>query len=224
MRRLYVLRPEPASTETVKRAEDMGLEARALPLFGIEPLGWDVPDPLQFHALLLTSAKAVSCAGEGLERLSALPVYAVGSATAAAARAAGLRVAAVGNGGIEQLLPMIPPQLRLLHLCGRDRRPMEAGSRSVTSIEVYRAEPLPVPDAHRELQGQVAAVHSPRAGARLAELVHGADRSTIRIAAISPAAADAVGIGWNLIEFAQLPSDEALLALAARLCEGSAQQ
>jgi uroporphyrinogen-III synthase len=43
-------------------------------------------------------------------------------------------------------------------------------------------------------------------------------RETIAIIAISQAAAEAVGNGWKSVEAADQPTDEALLALAARLC------
>ena len=69
------------------------------------------------------------------------------------------------------------------------------------------------------LQGLVAAVHSPRAGARLAELA--TTRGGTMIAAISPAAADACGPGWEGVESAIRPDDESLLALAAMLCHTS---
>jgi uroporphyrinogen-III synthase len=62
----------------------------------------------------------------------------------------------------------------------------------------------------------VALIHSPRAGRRFAELVD--DRSRLAIAAISRDAADAVGGGWFSVEATDTPSDDALLALAARLC------
>jgi len=45
------------------------------------------------------------------------------------------------------------------------------------------------------------------------------DRGATSIAAISEAAAEAVGEGWARIEVADQPSDDALLALAARLCD-----
>ena len=51
-------------------------------------------------------------------------------------------------------------------------------------------------------------VHSAGAGCRLAELV--VDRALIAIAAISPAAADAAGEGWNAVETASQPNDDAL--------------
>jgi uroporphyrinogen-III synthase len=71
------------------------------------------------------------------------------------------------------------------------------------------------------LQGLVAAVHSPRAGARLAEL--SAERDRTAIAAISPAAAEACGTGWERVECAVRPDDDSLLAVAALLCHTSAR-
>ena len=122
MRRTIVLRPEPGAGATVERARQRGLDARAVPLFTIDPVPWDAPDAADFDGLLLTSANAVRCAGPGLERLRVLPVHAVGDATAEAARAAGLTVASAGNAGVEALLAAIDPQMRLLHLSGEQRR------------------------------------------------------------------------------------------------------
>jgi uroporphyrinogen-III synthase len=47
------------------------------------------------------------------------------------------------------------------------------------------------------------------------------ERDSIAIAAISNAAADATGNGWKSVEAAEHPNDDALLALAARLCNNS---
>jgi uroporphyrinogen-III synthase len=65
--------------------------------------------------------------------------------------------------------------------------------------------------------GALALVHSPRAGALLARLV--ADRDAVAVAAISDAASDAAGEGWRAKAVAAAPSDEALLELAAKLCQ-----
>jgi uroporphyrinogen-III synthase len=108
--------------------------------------------------------------------------------------------------------------LRLLHLCGADR---QAVDRRITAIIVYHSSPIPSPDLS-EAAGSVALIHSPRAGRRLAELI-GA-KGGIAIAAISPAAAKAAGTGWEGVEAADRPSDDALLALAARLCNKPAPQ
>jgi uroporphyrinogen-III synthase len=219
VRPLAVLRPEPGASATVERARMLGLDAFALPLFAIEPLDWTVTDVTRFDALLLTSANAVRSAGERLRGLQSLPVHAVGPATAEAARNAGLNVADVGMGGIDELLSALPSDLRLLHLCGEDRRqPVLSGSQ-ITPIPAYRSVAVPGPPGLERLTGAVVLVHSPRAGRRLAELAP--SRQSTLIAAISTAAAEGCGAGWGRIAVAEHPRDDALLSLGARLCEQS---
>jgi uroporphyrinogen-III synthase len=224
MRRLVILRPEPGASATAERARAKGLEPVAMPLFKVEPVIWAAPEPGEFDALLLTSANAVRHGGEGVLSLRQLPVYAVGEATAAAAREAVFDVAASGEAGVERLLGSIPADLRLLHLCG-ERRIEPQASQAITAVPVYRSNALPMPEEFRGIEGQVAAVHSPRAGQRLAELADqaGIDRSTVQIAAISEAAALGAGPGWERCESAATPDEAALLALAARLCDNPAQ-
>lgn len=216
MKPLAVLRPEPGATATISRARGMGLDAFALPLFALQPLAWRLPDVGEFDGLLLTSANAVRCAGEQLASCRHLPVHAVGSATADAAREAGLGVATVGSGGVDALLAGLPAGLRLLHLCGAHRREPTVEAHSVSAIPVYSSQPVPH-SAVDALGGAVALVHSPRAGARLAELV--GNRSGTVIAAISQPAADACGLGWGGVAVAQQPDEAALLSLAFRLCQ-----
>lgn len=212
---VLVLRPEPGASATVKKARELGLEAIAAPLFEIEPAQWQPPDPGSFDGLLLTSANAIRCGGEGLQLLRRLKVYAVGEATATAARKAGFDIARTGNAGVERLLSSIEPGLRLVHLCGEDRAITAPAAQAITHVPVYRAKPI-ASAKPRPAPGTIALVHSPRAARRLAKLV--GDRRAITVAAISRAAADAAGDGWARVEAAEQPTDEALLALAASLC------
>ena len=141
-------------------------------------------------------------------------------ATADAAQAAGFNIAVTGDADIERLLQSIGPDVKLLHLCGEDRREV-AARQEITAIPVYRSkanEGIDVSAAN----GAVVLIHSPRAGSRFAELA--TSRSSISIAAISAAAAQAAGDGWESVESAEAPNDDALLALAARLCNISAAQ
>jgi uroporphyrinogen-III synthase len=220
MRRVLVLRPEPGATATVRRARELGLDAIAVPLFEIAAISWTAPDAAPFDALLLTSPNAVRDGGPELRKLGDLPAYAVGEATAEAAREAGFRIAGVGDAGVDRLLGTIPPDLKLLHLCGENRKVPWSPGHAITPVTVYSAIEIPEPGVGA-FSG-VALIHSPRAGRRFAELVQ--DRSGIAVAAISPAAAEAVGGGWDAVETAGAPNDEALLALAARLCNKPATQ
>jgi uroporphyrinogen-III synthase len=218
MRRVLVLRPEPGASATVERARSMGMDAVSAPLFTVELVAWKAPEQASFDGLLLTSANAVRCAGEQLGQFRGLKAYAVGEATAEAARDAGLDIAATGDAGVDRLLGSIEGELKLLHLCGEDRREPADARQKITAIAVYRSQPADVPSLAR-VAGSIALIHSPRAGRRLAELVE--DRGKTAIVAISSAAAEAVGDGWECVEIAGTPSDEAMLALAARLCNTS---
>jgi len=215
MRKLLIVRPEPGASHSAARALALGLDPLVRPLFAIEPVAWTIPDAARFDGLLMTSANAVRFAGPGLATFAGLPVAAVGEATALAARSAGLTVGEVGNSDAGTLLRSMPGRRRLLHLAGEHRAECHSGD-AVEAVTVYRAVEIAdprLPDA----AGMVVAVHSPRAGARLAELV--AERSATRLAAISEAAANACGSGWEQVAWPSEPSDLALLALAARLCQ-----
>jgi uroporphyrinogen-III synthase len=217
MRPLLVLRPEPGASATAARARALGLDPIVCPLFAIEPVAWPAPDPARFDALLLTSANALRHGGAGLAALTDLPVLAVGETTAAAARDAGFTVAQVGTAGITELLAALPGRQKLLHLAGEDR--IDSGeAQAIAAVVAYRAVPL-APSLPTD--GAVALVHSPRAGARLADLV--SDRATTAIAALSEACALACGPGWQRVDWPDSPSDSALLALAARLCQSPPQ-
>ena len=217
MRKLLLLRPQPGLSASAERARQMGLEVIECPLFRVEALAWQAPDPASYDALLLTSANAIRHGGSQLEAIKTLPVHAIGAATADAARAAGFRLLSVGDGDAADLLAGLPHSLRMLHLAGEDYRQID-GSQRVDRRLVYRSAPIEQPGLPA-LAGLVAAIHSPRAGARLAELADERDRTAI--AAISDAAAQEVESGWERVEIAERPNDSSLLALAAMLCHTS---
>lgn len=220
MRPLVIVRPEPGASATAAAAERAGLLPIVMPLFRIEPVEWRAPGTSRLDGLLLTSANAVRFGGDELGQLRELPAYCVGESTAAMARDSGFSIAAVGRGGIDALLELLPGGLRLLHLCGMDRREPDAPRQTVSAVPVYNAAELPPPTSLPQLAGAVVAVHSPRAAARLGVVAddEGLRRDTIAIVAISGEAAAAAGDGWQSVSAAAEPSDSALLALASSLC------
>lgn len=213
MRELLLLRPEPGLSASAERARELGLDVICRPLFRVEPLHWEAPDPADYDALLLTSANAVRFGGPELDKLRSLHVHAVGEATAEAARLAGFQVETAGSSNAADLLAVLPRSQRLLHVAGEDHR--NIGDRQIDRRIAYRSAEIEDPDLP-PLHGLVVAVHSPRAGARLAALVM--SRRQTAIAAMSSAAAQACGEGWERVEAAERPNDKSLLALAASLC------
>lgn len=213
-RGVIVLRPEPGNARTAARLEAAGITVRRCPLFAVHPVAWTAPDPAQYDALLLTSANAVRHAGSELHRLRALPVCAVGTTTAAAAREAGFGVALIGNSdgaGIARAAHKAGFG-RLLHLAGRDRRAVAADA-----ITVYASTIVPVARAVvRKWAGQLLLLHSIRAAVRCAELVDDCplDRNDLTIAALSSGVARAAGEGWREIACADRPDDTSLVGLA----------
>lgn len=218
-REALVLRPEPGNARTSAALRQARWTVHSLPLFEVKALSWAVPDIGHYDALLLTSANAVRHGGSGLDQLRGLPVVAVGQATAAAARAAGFRVASVGGGGATAAVAAAGQTGRLLHLGGRHHVAVPG----VDALAVYTSEAVAVPaGALAGYEAPTALVHSVRAAERLEQLVarDGVARGAWCVAALSPAIANAAGEGWGRIQVAQEPSDAALLALLCR--DGSA--
>lgn len=222
---LIVIRPEPGCSATVAAGRAAGLEVHGHPLFAVRPRSWQAPDPAQFDAVMAGSANVFRHGGPGLAGLKRLPVYAVGETTAAAARAAGFAVAAVGSGGLQGVLDsVVPSPARLLRLAGDERVPLHLppGLRMEERV-VYACEPQPMPPELIQLLRDPAIIsaHSAEALRHLtAQCVsHGIRRAPLRIAALGQRIAQAAGDGWGEVAVAALPHDTALLALARQMCQ-----
>ncbi|MEI9927647.1 MAG: uroporphyrinogen-III synthase [Sphingomonas sp.] len=223
-RPIAVLRPEPGNRATAAAIEAAGHTAIRLPLFEVRPIAWRPPDPAAFDALLLTSANALRHGGAGLASLRALPVHAVGEATAATARGAGFSVAATGTGGAAALIADASDAgvRHALHLAGRDRTMIAPGGIVARVVAVYASAPQPIGnEAVGALAGSVVLVHSARAGARLAAVVDaaGIDRARIALVAIGAEAAARAGPGWQTVVVAPGPRAEALIEAAIALAD-----
>lgn len=220
-RRIAVLRPEPGNRVTASAIEARGYSAIRMPLFDVRALAWDAPDADAFDALILTSANAIRHGGPGLSTLLRLPVYAVGAATAEAARQAGFDVACVGTEGAEALVAAAGAAgtRRALHLAGRERT-LEPGDIVAQVITVYASEPEAPQDVAR-LAGSIALVQSARAGARLGCLVDttGIGRGGILVVAVSSRAAEAAGEGWERVVVPDDLRSEALIDAAIALAD-----
>jgi uroporphyrinogen-III synthase len=214
---LLILRPERGAIATAKRAEALGLSPLIRSLFAVEPRVWDAPDPALFDALLLTSANAVRYGGGAVGHYHHLPVFAVGTATAQAARDAGFSTVMDGTGNAADALHALgnAGHSRPLHLSGEDRTPYPHLPFTVTTRVVYVAAPI---DIALPTGRYAALVHSARAAARFAALCP--SPASVDVVAISTLVAEAAGTGWHSVSIAADPTDNAMLALAAMLCDG----
>jgi uroporphyrinogen-III synthase len=222
-RTLLILRPEPGASETADAVRAMGLRPVVAPLFEVRPLDWTLPDRLP-DAVLMTSANAARHGGAQLAALRHLPLYAVGEATAAAAKAAGFANIVIGDAGIEAIVSRAAADGTgsLLHLAGREHKAPDDAPNLIERRIVYASDAVAaLPDTARAaLPDAIALLHSPRAAALFASMV---DPAPVAIAAISPAALAAAGPGWRATALAVRPDDASLLAAAAKLCDQAAR-
>lgn len=222
---VIVIRPQPGCDASLGAAREMGLDARGFPLFEVKPLPWDPPAPEEVDALLIGSANALRHAGAALGAYRGKPAYAVGEATAQAARAAELDVVVAGEGGLQEVLGLVQTRhRRLLRLAGQTRVDLTPPEGiAIVEREVYRSEPLPMPPELEEMLRNPAIVllHSAEAARHFAEECDARkiERSAIRLAALGPRIAQSAGSGWADLATAEKPEDKALLALAEQMCQ-----
>ncbi len=227
--RVLILRPEPGASQTAARARELGLEPVVAPLFTVRPLTWQAPDPAGFDGVMMTSANAARQGGAQLALYAELRCYAVGETTAKAAGKAGFRHVVTGPSDAQALGTMMASDgvRTALHLCGEDRIAIDVPGVVILSCPVYRsdaAEALPSRAREALMAGALVLLYSPRAASIFAALCDraGIDRSRSTLATISTAAAIAAGPGWAAVESASQPRDQALLELAAKLCNSAA--
>lgn len=145
---ILITRPEPSARTLKKMLEAKGYEALIEPLLKIEPLRPMAPLRGNVQGIALTSANAVSALREEAKRL---PIFAVGKATADAARKAGCDHVMSGDGDGAALAELIagtcsPSDGAILHLAGEVVREdfhlgLEAKGFHIKREVVYRARP-----------------------------------------------------------------------------------
>jgi uroporphyrinogen-III synthase len=238
--RLQVLitRPRPQALELARRLEAQGDTALIEPLLTIERIPDALPDLAGVQAILLTSANAVPALSEAARHL---PVFAVGAATAAAAREAGCVTVVSAEGAGGDLARLVVRRCRpdagaLLHLAGEKVRPEPAALFAAAGFAlrrhaVYRAaaaralSPATVAALRRQ-EVEAVLLFSPRTARTFALLVgkHGLQASLGATAAIclSAAVAEACrALAWQGIYTSRRPELPALLEVleaARRRC------
>ncbi|MBA4129837.1 MAG: hypothetical protein C0519_00270 [Hyphomicrobium sp.] len=240
---ILVTRPETEAARTTRQLETMGHRVTIAPLLDIVTLA----PPIDTHgvqALVLTSRNAVHALSQHPQKhdLLALPVFAVGKSTAAAAREAGFTVALEGSAGGAELAALIaarcdPHAGTLLHISGEaiafdlDTALAPSGFTIGRTI-VYRSEPaarLPaaISDALRQGKFDAVLLMSPRTAQAWSALVIAeglnAQAQSLTYLCLSPGVAAALQpLDPKRIEIAVKPNEEQMLALAARLSSSSA--
>jgi uroporphyrinogen-III synthase len=237
--RVLVTRPLEDSERTAQELERRGHEAVTAPLFEIEYL--DGPEPLLdgVQAVLATSGNGVRGLGRRTARRD-IPLFAVGSQTAATAEQEGFGTIRNAEGAAAALVAMVRSELRsdagaLLHAAGGNASPALTAELTETGFEIrtcmvydiIEAGELPADaaDALRSNTLDAVLLYSPHSARLFVDRVKRATlaSSCLRLIAccISREAADALeGLSFAATRIAAHPGQDSLLALLPRIGAG----
>lgn len=228
--RLLVTRPLEGARRFGQVAAAAGFDVTIEPMSIIEatPVSADVFAGVQ--AVLLTSAAAVApLAAFGLD--ADLPVLTVGDATAAAARAAGMRAVESADGDVNALAALAAERLDpaagpVAHAAGERRAGDLAGALAAMGFDartvvLYRAVPATrlTPETAAALRaGEIAyaAFFSPQTARTFVSLAESSgiarNFSNATAIALSPNVGEALGkLNWRRVLTAERPNADALL-------------
>lgn len=226
VKKVWVTRARPGADETASRIEDLGFTPVVVPLLEARALGHDPIDLTGIGALAFTSARGVEALAIRTP-VRDLPVFAVGAATAKAARDAGFTQVVAGDGDVEALADLIARQGAnagtLLHAAAAqpagdlvgDLTRRGLGARALAVYETIETDPGGVLSHLPNLDA--ALVHSPRAARALAAFL--ADRPTpdMRLLALSPAVAQPLAaLKCAGIAIAPFPNEPSLLKVLSK--------
>lgn len=194
------------------------------PLLQIRPLSPDLPDLDRFDALAFTSRNGVA-AFAALTLRRDLRIYAVGDATAQAAREAGFSDVMSANGAVGDLVALIASTLgvndRLLAAVAKepvaDLGALLAGDVTVKILPVYEAI-----ETGARMPEDLAAIliHSPRAAEALIFLDVKAAKCPCVVAISAQAAAPLNALPITDLRIASHPTDSAMLEALGKPAPG----
>lgn len=219
IRRVWVTRAEPGAARTADRLTALGFTPITAPLLTLAPLPGALdaaPAPAAVAALALTSPNGVKAFAPLIPRFRRHPVFAVGDATAEAARAAGFADVRSASGDIHALARLIAaeaPPGPLLAPGAREPAgdlPALLPDRPVHRLPVYAAFETHAPAP--ELFDAVM-LHSPRAARALAsDLPRAASSGRIAICISDAAAIPLRPFDFTQIRIAATPDEPAMLS------------
>jgi len=219
IRRVWVTRAEPGAARTADRLTALGFEPVVVPLLTLAPLPGALnaaPEPDAVAVLALTSPNGVEAFAPLIPRFRDHPVFAVGDATAEAARAAGFADVRSAAGDIHALARLIAaeaPPGPLLAPGAREPAgdlPALLPDRRVQRLPVYAAF-----ETHAPAPGAFDAVmlHSPRAARALAtDLPRAASSGRLAVCISDAAAAPLRPFDFTQIRVAAAPDEPSMLS------------
>lgn len=226
--RIWITRAQPGADLTAERVRALGHEAVIVPLLAVRNMEDIHVDLYGVAALAFTSANGVRAFADASGERS-LKVFAVGAATAQAARQAGFKSVLSADGDVEALAEGIAVrrgELRgaVLHPGAAEPAGDLAGSLQKLGVEarrliLYETAPVTLADAEAEFAIRCDAVllHSPRAAEVMAKVLKAHPAPKLRALGLSKAVVKPLArIKLGAKAFPPFPLEAALLNLIDR--------
>ncbi len=218
--RIWVTRALPQATATAARLMVLGHDPVVAPVIETKPVRFGLEDFADAGALAVTSQTGVAALGELAPRLYTLPVFAVGDATAEAARQAGFEHVYSASGRVDDLVAMIlahPALGTILHAsallpAGDLVGDLVLAGRPARRLVVYET----IPTAIAAVPDQVEAImiHSAQAAKAVAALILPHQTANLRLYGLST---DAIlplsAFNFAKIAVARFANEESILSL-----------
>lgn len=230
--RVLLTRPRQDSEDTARFLAEHNIEAVIAPLIEISDIAGVSLDLEGVQALLVTSANGVRALARATQRRD-IPVFAVGDASAVAARQSGFVEVTSADGDVVALAALVRDRLApedgvLLHAAGSAVAGDLAGDLATHGFTVRRAQlyqaqaadnlPKAAQNALNGSNIDAALFYSPRTAAQFAKLVSAAGLEApcqkIIAVCLSPAVAEAAAaLPFAEVRTAAAPDQAALIAI-----------
>ncbi len=220
LRRIWVTRAEPGAAATAARLHGLGFEPVVAPVLETRPITGAAIDLAGIDSLAFTSAAGVA-AFAALTPARDRTAFAVGDATAEAARDAGFGDVRSAHGDVHALAALIAdaaprPSLVLNPTAAEpaDDLPARLAERGVAAraVVVYQTHQVDPAAPPARLDGVL--IHSAKGARAVARWLAGTNASALTAFVISAAAAAPVAeLGFRRIAVASSPNEAALLDL-----------
>lgn len=233
LRSVLITRPRAAAEAFAERLRQEGIEAHIAPLMEYVPVAADLSHAGEADALVFSSVQAVTMFSEQSD-VRALPVFAVGEATALAAANAGFDRIYTSAGDSISLAGLIrarQPTLnlrKLFHPAGEDTagdlgRLLENDNMTVTRVILYKAEfietiPSDIEEAIKAGKINTVTLFSARTAQNFANIVRqsrmeGASKNIEAICLSERVARELRGMKWRSLQVTKSPSVNAMVAV-----------
>ena len=218
--RIWVTRALPQATATAARLVAIGHEAVVAPVIETRPARFGLEDLAEAGALAVTSQAGVAALAELAPKFCGLPVFAVGDATAEAARGAGFEQVYSASGRVDDLVALIlahPGLGTVIHAsallpAGDLVGDLVRAGQPARRLVVYETVPTAIAAMPEAIEAIM--IHSAQAAKAVAAMILPHQTATLRLYGLSTdAVLPLAAFNFAKIAVARFANEESILSL-----------